>query len=38
MIELTSEFIQFITSDDMSFCYSVMTNYPTFSDIFLEII
>ena len=32
MIELTSEFIQFITSDDMSFCYSVMTNYPTFSD------
>ena len=38
MIELTSEFIQFITSDDMSFCYSVMSNYPTFSDIFLEII
>ena len=32
MIELTSEFIQFISSDDMSFCYSVMTNYPTFSD------
>ena len=32
MIELTSEFIQFITSDDMSFCFSVMTNYPTFSD------
>ena len=32
MIELTSEFIQFITSDDMSFCYSVMTSYPTFSD------
>ena len=32
MIELTSEFIQFISSDDMSFCYSVMTSYPTFSD------
>ena len=32
MIELTSEFIQFITSDDMSLNYSVMTNYPTFSD------
>ena len=32
MVELTSEFIQFITSDDMSFCFSVMTNYPTFSD------
>ena len=32
MIELTSEFIQFITSDDMSLCYSVMTSYPTFSD------
>ena len=32
MIELTSEFIQFITSDDMSYCYSVMTNYPNFSD------
>ena len=31
-VELTSEFIQFITSDDMSFCFSVMTNYPTFSD------
>ena len=31
-VELTSEFIQFISSDDMSFCFSVMTNYPTFSD------
>ena len=31
-VELTSEFIQFITSYDMSFCFSVMTNYPTFSD------
>ena len=31
-VELTSEFIQFITSEDMSFCFSVMTNYPTFSD------
>ena len=31
-VEVTSEFIQFITSDDMSFCFSVMTNYPTFSD------
>ena len=32
LIELESEFIQFISSDDMSFCYSVMTSYPTFSD------
>ena len=32
VVELTSEFIQFITSDDMSLCYSVMTNYPVFSD------
>ena len=32
IVELTSEFIQFITSDDMSFCFSVMSNYPTFSD------
>ena len=32
MIEITSEFIQFITSDDMSLCYSVMTNYPIFND------
>ena len=32
MVELTSEFVQFITSDDMSLCYTVMTNYPTFSD------
>ena len=32
MVELTSEFVQFITSDDMSFCYSMMTSYPTFSD------
>ena len=32
LIELTSEFIQFITSNDMSFCFSVMTSYPTFSD------
>ena len=32
MVELTSEFIQFITSDDMSLCFSVMTNYPSFSD------
>ena len=31
-IELTSEFIQFLTSVDMSLCYSVMTSYPTFSD------
>ena len=31
-VELTSEFIQFISSDDMSFSFSVMTNYPTFSD------
>ena len=31
-VELTSEFIQFITSEDMSFCFSLMTNYPTFSD------
>ena len=31
-VELTSEFIQFISSEDMSFCFSVMTNYPTFSD------
>ena len=27
IVELKSEFIQFITSDDMSLCYSVMTNY-----------
>ena len=32
LIELTSEFVQFITSNDMSFCFSVMTSYPTFSD------
>ena len=32
IVELTSEFIQFITSDDMSLCFSVMTNYPIFSD------
>ena len=31
-VELTSEFIQYINSDDMSFCFSVMTNYPSFSD------
>ena len=31
-IELTSEFIQYINSDDMSFCFSLMTNYPSFSD------
>ena len=32
LVELTSEFIQFITSDDMSLCFYVMTKYPTFSD------
>ena len=32
LVELTSEFIQFLTSVDMSLCYSVMTSYPTFSD------
>ena len=32
LVELTSEFIQYITSDDMSFCFSVMTSYPSFSD------
>ena len=32
IVELTSEFIQFITSDDMSLCFHVMTKYPTFSD------
>ena len=31
-VQLISEFIQFITSDDMSFCFSLMSNYPTFSD------
>ena len=31
-VELTSEFIQYINSDDMSFCFSLMTNYPSFSD------
>ena len=31
-VELISEFIQYITSDDMSFCFSLMTSYPTFSD------
>ena len=32
MVELNSEFVQFITSDDMSFCFSIMSYYPTFSD------
>ena len=32
LVELTSEFIQFLSSNDMSLCFSVMTNYPTFSD------
>ena len=32
LVELTSEFIQFITSDDMSYCFTVMTKYPNFSD------
>ena len=32
LVELTSEFIQYTTSDDMSFCFSVMTSYPSFSD------
>ena len=31
-VELTSEFIQYINSDDMSFCFSLMANYPSFSD------
>ena len=31
-VELNSEFVQFITNDDMSFCYTVMTYYPVFSD------
>ena len=38
MIELTSEFIQLITSDNMSYCYSVMTNILIFLIIFQEII
>ena len=32
LVELTSEFIQFITSEDMSYCYTLMTKYPIFSD------
>ena len=32
MVELNSEFVQFLTSEDMSFCFSVMANYPIFSD------
>ena len=32
LVELTSEFVQFITSDDMSLCFSVMSSYPIFSD------
>ena len=32
LVELTSEFVQFLTSVDMSLCYSVMSSYPTFSD------
>ena len=32
IVELNSEFIQFLSSNDMSFCYSTMLNYPNFSD------
>ena len=32
-LELISEFIQFITSDDISFCFSIMRNYPYFSSL-----
>ena len=32
-LELMSEFIQFITSDDISFCFSIMRNYPYFSSL-----
>ena len=28
LIKLTTEFIQFLTSEDMSFCYSTLKNYP----------
>ena len=37
-VELTSEFIQFLTSVDMSLCYSVMTSILLFLILFLEII
>ena len=32
IVELNSEFIHFLSSNDMSFCYSTMLNYPNFSD------
>ena len=32
-VELISEFIQFITSDDLSYCFSIMRNYPHFSSL-----
>ena len=30
--KLTSEFIQFINTEDMSYCYTCMKNFPNFSD------
>ena len=32
VVKLTTEFIQFITSEDMSYCFETMKNYPVIND------
>ena len=32
LIKLTTEFIQFLNSEDMSYCYTTMKNFPEFSN------
>ena len=32
IVKLTTEFIQFITSEDMSYCYETMSSYPIIND------
>jgi len=37
VVKLTTEFIQFITSEDMSYCFETMTNYPVINDRYFDL-
>ena len=37
VVKLTTEFIQFITSEDMSYCFETMRNYPVINDRYFDL-
>ena len=37
VVKLTTEFIQFITSEDMSYCFETLRNYPVINDRYFDL-